>query len=921
MRPVTLVMSAFGPYAGRVSLDFEQLGKSGLYLITGDTGAGKTTIFDAITFALFGEPSGDSRDAGMLRSQYASPETPTEVELQFDYAGKRYRIRRNPQYMRRKARGEGFTEEKANAELVYPDGRLATKTREVNQAITEILGVDRGQFSQIAMLAQGDFRKLLQASTEERKSIFQKLFHTENYCRLQTMLKDETATLNKSYTQAQSSIRQYIGQIACREEDPLSPEVKKAKDNQLPMDEILRLLDRLIEADGREYELAAARGAALERALSEMTKRLTIAEEQRKTEAALKKAQAELEAERCRLPELQSRLAEEEQNRPAIEAAGAGIAAIRAELPDYLVLDEQKTLFAALLDSIAELEQQIAKTGEEIGTLSAERDRLREELESLEAAETDRLHAENELAGRTEQLRTAEQLQRETQEITRLEKDLRKAQEAYLRKAQDAAAAGESYDRMLRAYLDEQAGVLAQTLAEGQPCPVCGSLSHPRPAQISAAAPGKETLDAAKAEAEKAETAARTASEEAAGLKTRISTKKEASVRSHQSWLPASDYDELLRLLPEKTAALKDAEQKAEETLRLHSGRVKRKQELAARLREKEAQLKKCEERHGEQARRHAAETAKRNAADTRVGELTEKLRFASAQEAETEIRRLETERRRLQTGLDAAKKNLDEQEKKLAALASAVEANQNALKDRMELDVAQEEQKREQLTSEREALSAKSKDVYSRLQNNRGIRRDVSERIREAAEIEKRLTSVRNLSETANGSLSGKDKIMLETYVQMMVFDRILARANLRLLKMTGGQYEFVRRREASNQRSQSGLELDVIDHYNDSQRSANSISGGEGFMASLSLALGLSDEIQASAGGIRLDTLFVDEGFGSLDDNALQDVMRALIGLTEGERLVGIISHVAELKEKIDRQIVVRKEKTGGSSVRICV
>lgn len=161
----------------------------------------------------------------------------------------------------------------------------------------------------------------------------------------------------------------------------------------------------------------------------------------------------------------------------------------------------------------------------------------------------------------------------------------------------------------------------------------------------------------------------------------------------------------------------------------------------------------------------------------------------------------------------------------------------------------------------------------------------------------------------------------MLETYVQMMFFDRILARANTRLLTMTSGQYDFVRRKEASNQRSQSGLELDVIDHYNDSERSANSISGGEGFMASLALALGLSDEIQSSAGGIRLDTLFVDEGFGSLDDNALQDVMRALVGLTEGERLVGIISHVSELKERIDRQIVVTKEKTGGSSVRVCV
>lgn len=921
MRPVKLVMSAFGPYAGRVEVNFEQLGKSGLYLITGDTGAGKTTIFDAITFALFGEPSGDNRDASMLRSQYAAPETPTEVELSFEYANRCYVVRRNPSYLRRKARGEGFTSETANAELRYPDGRLITRIKDVNQAITGILGVDRSQFNQIAMLAQGDFRKLLKATTSERKDIFQKLFHTENYSLLQKKLHDENSRLDKSFKEALRSIQQYIGQIACREDTVLALDVKKAKSNQLSMEEVLALLERLIGEDDTAYQLALERGTALEQALNEITKRLTRAEEQQKTEAALQKAQQELAAQQPRLPELQSRWETAAQNKPLIESSVAAVAAIRAELPDYQKLDEKKARAKALGASIAALIEKLGRTEEEMKILQAERERLHGELEALESAETDRLQAENTLTRRKEQLKAAQELQAAADEIARLEKQLLTAQEAFSAKAQNTLRLKADYEQKLHAYLAEQAGVLAGTLAEGEPCPVCGSRSHPKPAQLSAAAPSKAELDAAMAAAETAEAAERKASEAAANLRTRIAAKKEACLTNSQSWLPAADYAALVRQLAGTRAALKNAEQAAEETLSLCSGRLQKKRACTEQAGDVENRLKKAEEEHGALEKRRVEEEARRLEAEERMKELTGKLRFASAGEAETEIARLETQRKTRQAALDAAKQALDEQEKRVAALSSAVETNRSALKDRLELDVALEEERKAALSAEKETLSANIKEIYSRLQTNRGILRDISQKIRDASDIEKELVSVRALADTANGNLSGKDKIMLETYIQMMYFDRILARANIRLLKMTGGQYEFVRRKEATNQRSQSGLELDVIDHYNDSERSANSISGGEGFMASLSLALGLSDEIQSSAGGIQLDTLFVDEGFGSLDDNALQDVMRALIGLTEGERLVGIISHVAELKEKIDRQIVVKKEKTGGSSVSICV
>ena len=920
MRPVTLEMSAFGPYAGKVLLEFEKLGRSGIYLITGDTGAGKTTIFDAVTFALYGEPSGDNRDAGMLRSEYADPSTGTEVKLVFEYAGKRYTLRRNPTYMRKKLRGEGLAEEKAAAELLCPDGRLFTKIKEVNQAVEEILGLDRDQFCQIAMLAQGDFRKLLKAGTDERKKIFQKLFHTENYAALQGSLRNEANALDARFREANGSIRQYIGAIACREEDPLSVEVDRAKNEQLPLTEVMALLDRLIEEDENEYAACTERGESLEAALAETVKRLTVAETQRRTENALHEARRKLESERALLPQMRAEWEDRDaKNTPAIEAAGKKSAALTAELPEYVELDAKKRMAESLRRSLRELERQIEEKNRGERALREERDRLRAELAALGAAETDELSAKNELARGKEQLRAARELQKETQEIARLESELRAKQEAYRSKARGAEELKTAYDRMVRAFLDGQAGVLALTLAEGEPCPVCGSLSHPRPAQLSAASPSKAELDRAKAAAERAGREMTAASEAAGKLASGIAARKEAAVRSCQSRLEAAEYETLLRLLPERLAVWEAEAKKGEETLRLLRGRVERKRALESLIPQKEAALEKNAEEKTALVNRLYAETEKEKSTDSRIGELRDKLSFSSGEEARKEIAALETERKRLETERDGAKRALGELEKRIAELKAAAAENEKALENRIEIDAAAEEELRRRYGEEKNRLSERVKKTYSRLDANRGIRKSISGKIAEAAEIEKQLVTVRSLSDTANGTLPGKEKIMLETYVQMMYFDRILGRANTRLLTMTDGQYEFVRKKQASNRQSQSGLELDVIDHNNDSERSANSLSGGEGFMASLALALGLSDEIQSAAGGLHLDTLFVDEGFGSLDENALQDVMRALNGLTEGERLVGIISHVAELKEKIDRQIIVTKERTGGSSFRI--
>ena len=919
MRPIELTMSAFGPYAGTVTLDFTRLGRSRLYLITGDTGAGKTTIFDAITYALFGEPSGDSRDAGMLRSQYAAPETKTEVRLVFEYAGKRYEIRRNPQYLRRKVYGEGFTSELASAEITLPDGRVVTKTREVDRTVTEILGIDRNQFGQIAMLAQGDFRKLLKATTDERKKIFQKLFHTEKFQTLQDRLSEEERGLSKQSARINDGIRLYIGGIACDPDDVLSLDAAKAKNGEIPMDEVMELLDRLIDADENGSRAVAERADSLEKELKAITERLAIAEKQKKTLEELNAAKTALNDEQPILRSLTDAYEEKKEHEPEITAANTRIAALEAELPDYEELDRQKKLIEEHIAAARKAEERLADRERAIEDLSGEAEQLRRESESLSSVGADEQRAKTELERREELLKTIAALQKEIDEIVLLERKLSAARRDYRDRSDKAVRLKAEHDVKQKAYLDEQAGVLAETLEEGKPCPVCGSKTHPCPAHKSPEAPTRDELRKAKEDAEKADREAVKASELAADLNSRIETKKAGALTNASALMSAADYDELVRLLPDKRREVETEKKACAEELARLRALAERKRELERLIPDTAERLERSRKEKADEELALTALREKKNAAESRVGELTQKLSHASGNEARTEIDRLKTESERLGSEIEKARKAAEEREKKVIGLRSAIEANEKALEGMVEIDLPSEKARRDLLETEKTELDGKSKRIFSRLNTNRGIRENVSEELAEAAKVEKEWMWVKNLSDTANGKLQGKERIMLETYVQMMYFDRILAHANIRLLSMTDNQYEFIRRKESTDGRKQSGLELDVIDHYNDTVRNANSLSGGEGFMASLSLALGLSDEIQTSAGGVRLDTLFVDEGFGSLDENTLGEVMKTLFALTEGDRLVGIISHVAELKGKIDDQIIVTKDRSGGSRAYI--
>ena len=919
MRPITLTMSAFGPYAGKTTLNLDQLGRKGLYLITGDTGAGKTTIFDAVMFALYGEASGSSRSADMLRSKYADPSTPTEVDLTFEYGGKNYRVRRNPEYLRPKTKGTGFTSEKANAELHYPDGRVITKLKEVNKAIEEIIGVDRGQFSQIAMIAQGDFLKLLLASTEDRKKILQKLFHTRMYSELQDRLKKDALDLQKENERAELSLRQYINGIAAEEDDVLSLEVKKAKNNELTMEEKVNLIQRLIDQDHKTAAVQEESIRALDKKISDCAGLLAKAEEQKKIEESRRQALAGLQREEKALLPLETAMKEQEKKRPESKRRNDQAAQLSAELNEYAELDEKRRELKLL-----ELEMEKLRQERTENKTAAEKDiamlsKMKEEqkrLSSAEAEQTELRMASDQLKAECGNIRT---LKNEVIEILRLEKQLKTLQEDYRQKITAAAQLKKDYEEKHTAYLNEQAGILAETLVEGEACPVCGNVHHPCPAHKSASAPSRSELSSLKQKSEKADREATDASNQAGEARSRVEEKKAACVRTGSAMLEIHAYDEI-------PSAMEKREQQLQKTIDEMRGKIKavnekiaEKNRLDREIPEKEQKIEARKNRENELVRLLAKKEADRTHAGERAKQLEKKLQCGSRAEAEALIRKLRGEAKKIEEEIERAAKEFNDCRIRIAELKSAAAEAEKALKDRLEIDPEELKANHSLLVNERTEKTKEKEKVAARITINRGILDNIASKITEKSAIESRLKWVKALSDTANGTVSGKEKLMLETYIQTAYFDRIIARANIRLLVMTGGQYELVRRKTADNNRSQSGLDLDVIDHYNNSTRSVSSLSGGESFKASLSLALGLSDEIQSSAGGIRLDSMFVDEGFGSLDEESLQQAMKALQGLTEGNKLVGIISHVSELKNRIDNQIVVRKEKSGGSTAEI--
>ena len=925
MRPLHLTLSAFGPYAGQVEIPLEQLGERGLYLITGDTGAGKTTLFDAITYALYGEPSGDNRDPSMFRSKYAQPDTPTWVELVFSYGGQTYTVRRSPEYERPAKRGGGTTLQRAEAELHLPDGRLVTKTREVTGEIVNIIGLDRSQFAQIAMIAQGDFLKLLLADTRSRQEIFRKLFPTRGYMVFQEKVKSESGALQRECEAARASVKQYIDGVLCPQEDPLYPQWERAWAGELPIQETVELLEALLEQDRERDTQCSEELEQLDGELNAVTTLLAKAEELEKAKSQLEEALARRETCKAQWEAAQQQLEAQTAQAPQLDSLRAQLADLEAELPRYQELEQLRQNLTALSQNIRRQSAQLEGQESEQKQREKKLEQGRQERAGLEEAGAQRERLLGQQTRAQEQSQQLEELSTLLAGCRQARVNLEGAQKRYGVARQKAQAAQEDYTCKNQAFLDERAGVLAQQLTEGQPCPVCGSLTHPTPAQLSLGAPTEEELNRAKQAWEAAQQTASTWSVEAGKARTALE-EREQRLRSQMAHvLPEQGADQPLDQVAQ---SIQEAQGEAQEALAQVRGQLRQVEAALARKRQLDTQIPQQEQRLGEleQAIASAREqlagaNSRREELQGQIHTLEGQLRYPQAEQARQGQSDLKGKLQRLEEAQTQAQRRANAAQLALTGAEEAVKQLKQLVEQSQPVDLVAQRARSQELTLRRAQLTAIQRELHTRITTNRTALEQIQGKTAQLTQLEQRYTWVRTLSNTVNGTLPGKEKIALETYVQMTFFDRILRRANLRLLVMTGGQYELKRRREAAGSRGQSGLEMDVIDHYNGTQRSVKSLSGGESFQAPLALALGLSDEIQSSAGGIRLDTMFVDEGFGSLDEESLNKAMGALGDLAQGNRLVGIISHVSELKEKIDKQIVVRKDRTGGSRVEIVV
>ncbi len=919
MRPLNLKISAFGPYAGETEIDLAKLGENGIYLITGDTGAGKTTIFDAITYALFGEPSGNGRNSSMLRSKYADANTITEVELKFKNGDKVYTVKRTPEYERPAKKGEGTVKQKAEAYLTYPDGRVVTKTKEVDSAVREIIGVNRDQFSQIAMIAQGDFLKLLHADTGERQKIFRDIFKTGYYLTLQNRLKNESATLSSSYEKVKHSVEQYIGDIRCDEDDVLSIEVQKAKNGEMMTSDVVELLDQLLQKDGEILSKTNEQLNAVEKEIEKVNVIINRGENRRKSLEEQQKLKREYEEKNLLISKLDEKLKQLKSQNESFEEKKKLVAEVEAQFDEYESLGERRKRKKELIGSIDLNEKTVNELKGKTKTTSDEIQNLKAELEKVSASQTEKEKLLRKKDQAEEKKKKAESFAERVKKFKELESHLKDAQNAYLSAENESTEATKFYNGLNKAFLDCQAGILAENLVENMPCPVCGSLTHPKKATKPMETPTEEQLKTAKAKADKAGERTSQLSQKAAEIFGKVKSEKESLILSSSELLEESDISLALIKVEELLERLIGEISELNFKINYETQNIKRKEVLEGKIPEKEKELEKIRSDSEQKEKAISIHKTALEEVEKQIEDASKKLKFETKEEAYSFVDELKKEIDEYKNGLEKAETDFREKEKELTELKGKIQQLSATLKEEKPIDEDEIKEEKNNLIEQKGLLLKKQGDVNIRIDGNKRVKDNVVSKSCELTKVEEKLRWVTSLSETANGNVSGKEKIMLETYIQATFFERIIRKANTRLMVMSDGQYELVRRKEATNLKNKSGLELDVKDHYNDTVRDVKSLSGGESFKASLSLALGLSDEIQSMAGGIKLDTMFVDEGFGSLDEESLRQALRALSSLSDGNKLVGIISHVAELKEKIDKQIVVTKEKSGGSKVEI--
>lgn len=921
MRPINLTMAAFGPYAGIIQVPMDQLGKQGVYLITGNTGAGKTTIFDAVKFALFGEASGDSREAGMLRSKYADDQTPTYVELTFEYGKQLYIVKRNPSYQRRKTKGEGYTEQKGDAQLTLPSDQVISGSKQVTVAVKELLGIDSKQFSQIAMIAQGQFKELLLASTEQRGEIFREIFKTRPYLLLQQKVREDLAGLDQQRKERKTGLLQYLKGIRYQSDSMTREPLERIKEQQeIPVfEELEQMVDRLLYEDKKAKDTLDQKVAAIDSEIKQVTIMVGKAENEQKLRNDLIKNKQLLEQESQKQTRCLEVLNANEEKIQQREKLLLDIQLIIERLSEYEQKDQAneqlkqiERKIKANLNAVKVHEVTIKSKREQIETA----EKRLNELENLEVLMADLNYKIVDLNSKEEQIEKLSDLYLDWQKVNL------DWQKAAAKLEQALKLKKESTDRFLeleRLFLNEQAGILAGKLIDGEPCPVCGSKTHPEPAVLTAQAPSEQQLKDAKLQMEQEEQKVQQSSDKTIELKGMADAVKKQVEALAVDLSGQAGLEDIKANINNFLGGIKAAKRENKNQLQQYEQQLEQKKQLAIQLPVWRKEQKEAEDALNQLKSEMGIWQTREEAMRNKIAEYGNRLEYESKEAANRQIEIKTRYKEQLEQDYNLAKQNYDSSSKKVNEYTTLIQAYERQLQGQTMADTLQLQSLLKGAKDRRIAAEDERSEVLTRIEINQSALNSMRAEYESMREIEEQWKWMKSLADTLGGRIKGKEKIELETYVQMAYFDRIIDRANLRFMIMSGGQFELKRRGQAENRTSKSGLDLDVIDHYNGTQRSVNTLSGGESFKASLALALGLSDEIQASAGGIQLDTMFIDEGFGSLDEESLEQAMSILNRLSEGNKLVGIISHVTDLKEKIERQIVVTKGITGGSQVTV--
>ncbi len=957
MKPLRLILSAFGSYGGRECVDFEKM-KQGLFLITGDTGAGKTTIFDGITYALYGQTSGRRREGDMMRSQYATDTDETYVEFTFSELGKVYTVRRNPVWLRRSRRknkdGEyALTKESARVELTMPGGKaFPGKMKETDQKIVEIIGMDMNQFSQVSMISQGDFMKLLLADSKERKKIFSQIFPTEIYWLLQNRLSEQEKQMSVSLENIRRDCQRDIENVQCLP-DSSYKEAWKEKgafsdvDNK-PVLELLEAMEQ--EAEQQEDALRAS--------MTVVEKLLSAEREAQEKELRRKRLLEETKILENELPQIQDK----------VRAAGQVLEAVRArydtewpkkqeqqlilnrEMPEYDRLDQEE----AALKQLAQMLQNSVAAAKRAEEKEAETKKLRERLERQQEVLKDSGIRLNQANQKLEECQGKMVLLTGLWNKKPLWEKFVSENEAAVKKAEESLSAykeaSRRHEQLYEQFIASQAGLMARQLVEGEPCPVCGSLHHPALSQDEGAAGHRTTVpnkdadkmidrsmvdqakkvrEAAEKAVEKARLKCQKLSEEGAALKSGILNDADSILEAPDRLFEEGNFwKSIFDIGHDSQRALQAARQQAQQ--------IKKECDCFEANTKKLKALEKEQEQlgteHTEMLQRQASLSAEKKSREESLSAMKSKMSFSSKNEAVKCLSNLNREMEQLKNALERAE--ADEKtwtgtlqlnrgqfsERQQMRNQAETEANDAKEKYARLLETSGWPAETEHLALEtrREQLTETEKNIYSIRRTNKRIYERLSRLLKDYGGEQENFARIHHLSRIANGQMAGMARLDFQTYMQRRYFQQMVYAANRRLAEMSGHQFLLeCRSLENLGRQGEVGLDLDVYSLVNDSTRDVKTLSGGESFMAALALALGMADVIQQEAGKIHVDTLFIDEGFGSLDENARNQAIRILNELAGGDRLVGIISHVSELKEQIEQKILVSKNDRGSHLV----